>query len=152
MDKRLKKLEITLPDNWKDVSEDNPGGPPTFIDDTLDVSGVLQISTAEFLSGKMPNPNESDLIELSKNIGVENDFGDIQTEVSGKCAYGILGLVQFSSHQFPYSSIWHISDGQNFIFATFICPMVPPQSHLDEVANILTSIKRKPWLSSLLGK
>ncbi|WDF76224.1 hypothetical protein ACFGVS_27810 [Mucilaginibacter sp. AW1-7] len=43
MDKRLKNLEIKLPDNWNDISEDNPNGPPTFIDDTIDNSGVLQI-------------------------------------------------------------------------------------------------------------
>jgi|GEM_PF-1563556 len=142
MDKRLKNLEIRLPDNWNDISEDNPNGPPTFIDDTIDNSGVLQISTAEFLSGKIPNPGLSDLSELSKNMGVKNNFGELQNEISGKCDYGIFGYAQFSNPQFPYASIWHISDGQNFIFATFICSIAPDQKHVDDVFNILISIKR----------
>ena len=78
MDKRLKNLEITLPNNWEDISEDNPNGPPTFIHNGIDNSGVLQISTAEFLTGKVPNPSLNDLVDLSKNIGIKNDFGDLQ--------------------------------------------------------------------------
>ncbi len=151
MDKRLRSLEIKLPDSWKDISADNPNGPPTFIDDTIDDSGVLQISTAEFLSGRIPNPSLSDLIELSKNIGLKNEFGALQNEMSGKCDYGIFGYAQFSNPQFPYTSIWHVSDGRNFIFATFICSTVPNQQHIDHVKDILTSIKRKSWLTSLFG-
>jgi hypothetical protein len=151
MDKRLKSLEIKLPDNWKDISADNPNGPPTFIDDTVGNSGILQISTAEFLSGKIPNPDASDLIELSKNIGLKNGFGDIKDEKSGNCSYGIFGYVHFSNSRFPYTSIWHISDGQNFIFATFLCSTMPDQKHIDDVINILTSVKRKSWLMSLFG-
>ncbi len=149
MDKRLKNLEITLPNNWEDISEDNPNGPPTFIHNGIDNSGVLQISTAEFLTGKVPNPSLNDLVDLSKNIGIKNDFGDLQNVKSGNCDYGIYGSAQFSNCQFPLCSIWHISDGQNFIFATFICSTAPNKEHVDEVINILTSIKRKSWLKSL---
>jgi len=151
MDKRLKNLSLKLPDGWKDVSEDNPNGPPTFINDTIDNSGILQISTAEFLSGRIPNPSLSDLIDLSKNVGLKNGFGDLQNEVSGHCDYGTFGYAQFSNSESPYTSIWHISDGQNFIFATFICSIAPSQKHIDDVENILTSIKRKSWLVSLFG-
>jgi hypothetical protein len=151
MDKRLKNLSIKLPNNWKDVSADNPNGPPTFINNTIDISGVLQISTAEFLSGKIPNPDLSDLIDLSRNIGLKNGFGDLQNEVSGNCIYGTFGYVEFSNPRFPYTSIWHISDGENFIFATFICSIVPNREHVEDVKNILTSIRRRSLLGSLFG-
>ena len=151
MDKRLKNLDIKLPNNWKEISEDNPNGPPTFIDYTIDNSGILQISTAEFLSGKIANPSPTDLIDLSKNIGLKNGFGDLQEENSGNCGYGTFGCAHFSNSRFPYSSIWHISDGQNFIFATFICSTSPNTEHVEAVTNILKSIKRKPWLKSLWG-
>jgi hypothetical protein len=111
----------------------------------------LQISAAEFLSGKIPNPSLTDLINLSKNIGLKNDFGDLQNEESGNCSYGIFGNVKFSSLRFPHISIWHISDGKNFIFATFICSKVPNQRQVKNVKYILTSIKRKSFLESLLG-
>jgi len=151
MDKRLKKLNIKLPDGWEDISADNPNGPPTFIDVIIDDSGVLQISTAEYLSGKLPKPSLADLVDLSKNIGLKNEFGDLQNEISGECSYGIFGSAQFSNPQFPHASIWHISDGKNFIFATFICSKVPDQKQVNDVKNILTSIKRKSILISLFG-
>jgi hypothetical protein len=151
MDKRLKKLNIKLPHSWEDISADNPQGPPTFIDKAFGDIGVLQISTAEFLSGKIPNPSLMDLIDLSRNIGLKNEFGDLQNEESGNCSYGIFGCVQFSSPRFPHSSIWHISDGENFIFATFICSKVPDQKQINDVKNILTSIKRNSLFVSLFG-
>lgn len=151
MDKRLKSLNITLPDNWKDISVDNPNGPPTFIDETIENSGVLQISVVEFLSGTIPNPIPSDLIELSKNTGLKKSAGNLQHEESGKCNYGIYGYAQYSNPQFPYAAIWHISDGRNFIFATFICSTEPSKKHINDVFNILTLIKRKSWMASLFG-
>ncbi len=151
MDKRLKMLNINLPDGWEDISEDNPQGPPTFIDTTFGDSGVLQISTAEFLSGKIPNPSLTDLVDLSKNIGLKNEFGELQNEESGNCAYGTFGCAQFSSLKFPHISIWHISEGENFIFATFICSTVPTQKQVNDVKNILISIKRKSFLASLFA-
>ncbi|WP_090653016.1 hypothetical protein [Mucilaginibacter sp. OK283] len=75
-------------------------------------------------------------------MGVKNDFGELQNEISGKCGYGIFGYAQFSNPQFPYASIGHISDGQNFIFATFICSIAPDRRHVDDVVNILISIKK----------
>jgi len=139
----MKKLNIKLPNGWRDISADNPNGPPTLLIKLLGDSRVLQISTAEFLSGKIPNPSLADLVGLSKNIGLKNKFGDLQSEESGNCSYGIFGCVQFSSNEFPHSSIWHLSDGKNFIFATFICSKAPDQRQVNDVKTILTSIKRK---------
>lgn len=65
VDERLKNLKIQFPQSWVNFSLDNPNGPPTFIDGRIEEPGVLQISTAEFLSGPFPNPNGDDLIGLS---------------------------------------------------------------------------------------
>jgi len=148
MDKRLKNLNIKLPYDWQDISADNPNGPPTFTNMAIADSGVLQISLAEYLSGKFPNPRLSDLVDLSKNIGLKNEFGDLQSEASGNCAYGLFGSAQFSNHNFPHISIWHLSDGKNFVFATLICTKAPDQKQLNEVNDILMSMKRKPFLMS----
>jgi hypothetical protein len=151
MDKRLKELSINLPNGWGNISADNPNGPPAFIDNTIDDPGVLQISTAEYLSGAVPNPSLTDLVYLSKNLGLKNNFGTLQSEVSGNCTYGIFGCVQFSSPEFPHISIWHLSDGKNFIFATFICSTHPAQKQVNDVKAILSSIKKKSFWASLFG-
>lgn len=149
MDKRLNKLNINFPDGWKDISNENPDGPPTFINENINESGVLQISTADFMGGKLPNTSLADLIELSKKAGIKNEFGKLEYEESGSCEYGIYGYAQFSRADFPYISLWHLSDGKNFIFSTFICGSLPEQDHIDEVKGILKSIKRKTFLGSL---
>lgn len=151
MDQRLKKLNIKLPIYWVDISPDNPDGPPTFIDNTLDDPGVLQISTVEYVSGEIPNPSLTDLVYFSKNMGLKNNFGALQHEVSGNCSYGIFGCAQFSSSDFPHISVWHISDGKNFIIATFICSTYPAQKQVNDVKAVLTSIKRKSFLALLFG-
>lgn len=149
MDQRLNKLHINFPEGWIDVSEENPDGPPTFINENIDDSGVLKISTAEYVSGEIPNPSPADLVDLSKGVGFENEFGKLESEESGSCGYGIFGYAQFSRPDFRYISVWHLSDGKNFIFATFICGNVPEQEHINEVRGILTSIKRNSFFRSL---
>lgn len=151
MDKRLNKLRIRFPKGWKDISMENPVGPPTFVNEIIKESGVLQISTAEFLTGKFPNPSLADLIDLSRNVGLKNEFGRLENEESGNCKYGIFGNVQFSRPDLPHISIWHLSDGKDFVFATFIRTSLPDQEHINEVKDILTSFKKNSFFKSLFN-
>lgn len=149
MDKRLNNLQIKFPDGWKDISEENLNGPPSFINDEVEESGVLQISTAKYINGQEPNPNPSDLIDLSKNVGLKNEFGIPGHEESGECRYGKYGFVEFSRSDFPYISVWHLSDGKNFIFATFICAAQPDNKQISDVKSILISIKKTSFWESV---
>lgn len=141
VDKRLNKLKIKLPDNWTQM--DNPEGPPTFIDESLDEPGVLQISFAEFIEGAKPNPTKLDLINLSETLGNNSNFGSITTKESGDCVYGTFGRVNFTSDDYPLISVWHISNGENFVFATFICSSKPNEKQLNDVSRILMTIDKK---------
>ena len=105
MDARLKNLKIVFPNGWADISAENVDGPPTFINGRLNDPGVLQISTAEYVSGELPNPNYDDLITLSINIGLRNEFGEIIRKESGNCRYGKFGVVEFSGTDFPHISV-----------------------------------------------
>jgi hypothetical protein len=149
MNKRLSNLQIRFSKGWQDISEDNPLGPPTFINCKLEDFGVLQISMAEYMNGQVPNSDFSDLITLSKNIGIKNGFGIVRHEESGTCGYGKYGFVQFSKSEFPYIAVWHLSDGRSFIFATFICATQPDPRQIHDVKTILTSIKKRSILGSL---
>ncbi|HEY5771620.1 MAG TPA: hypothetical protein VIS75_03280 [Chitinophagaceae bacterium] len=146
MDARLKKLKIVFPNGWTDISAENVDGPPTFINGRLNEPGVLQISTAEYVSGELPNPNYDDLITLSINIGLRNKFGEIIGKESGNCRYGKFGVVEFSGTDFPHISVWHLSNGKDFVFSTFICSKYPDSSELNDVRSILMSIKKKGLL------
>ncbi|HEX9513241.1 MAG TPA: hypothetical protein VF939_22275 [Puia sp.] len=105
MDKRLEKLRISFSDGWKNISHENPEGPPTFIKEASEEPGVLQISTAEYLGGEHPNPTFSDLIELSEKTGLNNQFGNIQNKETGNCKYGKYGFVEFARPNFPYIAV-----------------------------------------------
>ena len=146
MDARLKNLKIVFPNGWADISAENVDGPPTFINGRLNDPGVLQISTAEYVSGELPNPNYDDLITLSINIGLRNEFGEIIRKESGNCRYGKFGVVEFSGTDFPHISVWHLSNGKDFVFSTFICSKHPDSSELNDVRSILMSIKKKGLL------
>lgn len=138
---RLKDLKITLPQDWIDASDQNPDGPPTFINESYEAPGILQISKADFIRGKVPNPSYEDLISLSENIGSKNEFGNITNRESGVCSFGKFGVVEFSGDRFPFSCIWHLSDGKDFIFATFICSEQPSVKEIDDARKIILTIR-----------
>ncbi len=143
MDNRLKKLVISFPKGWVDVSEENPGGPPTFISELIEPSGVLQISSAAYLSGALPNPDMNALLELSRKAGVANGYGKLNHEESGICSFGMYGFVQFGRPDFPYIAVWHLTNGKDFIFSTFICPASPRIEQVNDVHQILTTLRRR---------
>lgn len=151
MDKRLSKLKITLPEGWKDSGPLEPGAPPAFTNERMGSSGILQISTAGWVSGKVPNPDFSDLVDLSKKAGLGRGFGAVVAEESGVCACGTFGNAQFATPDVPFISIWHLSDGRNFIFATFICTNMPGEQDMAEVKEILVSIRKRSFFSTLFG-
>jgi hypothetical protein len=149
MDKRLKKLRIDFPDGWVDISGENPEGPPTFVNEQVDDSGVLQISMAEYVGGEVPDPSQADLVVMAKEAGFTNQFGELTNEESGHCNYGIYGCAEFSGAEFSYAAIWYLSDGRNFVFATFISSAPPGPKLIQDVKDVLKSIKKKSFLGSL---
>jgi len=142
VNRKLNKLAVGLPKHWIDVSDENADGPPTFINELYEEPGVLQISFLEYVKGEKPDSKYQDLIELSKNIGEKNEFGVVQNVASGDCDFGKYGFAQFSSLKFPYISVWHLTDGRDFILSTFICSKIPEKNEVSEVELILTSLKK----------
>ncbi|WP_109699612.1 hypothetical protein [Chitinophaga deserti] len=143
MDHRLKKFIISFPKGWVNVSEENPDGPPTFINELIRPSGVLQISTAAYLSGELPDADNNTLLGLSRKAGITHDFGKHNHEESGNCRFGKYGFVQFGRPDFPYIAVWHLTNGKDFIFSTFICSESPRIEQVNDVHQILTTLRRK---------
>src|SRR5207237_5537853 len=66
------RLQMHLLPDWSDHSHENPDGPPTYLRDTSEVPGPLQVSWAWYESGEVPNPSDEDLISLA--TGAQRSF------------------------------------------------------------------------------
>jgi hypothetical protein len=137
----FKTLKLNLPKKWIDISDENPEGPPTFLRKEWNKNpGVLQISVAE--SEVDSNLKHKDLIILAKEFDSENEFDLLNTK-SGHCQLGLYGYAEFKNKEFPFISVWNISDTKNIIFSTYISSEKQMQSDIDEVYDIIKKIKHK---------
>jgi hypothetical protein len=144
---QLKRTKVVLLPGWEQI--ENPTGLPTFATVASGSSNVLQISHAEYCGGKVPNPSEQVLVRLSEDAARES-IGPLigATKVirtdSGKCAFGQFGTAIVRGTKFPMAQVWHLSDGRDAIFATYICEQEPTPQELTEVEEIVRSLKLRP--------
>jgi hypothetical protein len=138
-----KRLQVVLPEGWRDATNQNPNGGPTYVRTSVGIINALQLSQALYKSGKIPNPSETELIELAKGLSrVLNNPRLISTK-SGKCKFGLYGKAMFTTPDSPCSLSWCLSDGKNFIRATYICGVEPQESELFEVEKIVQMLALK---------
>jgi hypothetical protein len=137
----FKTLKLNLPKKWIDISDENSEGTPTFVRKEWNKNpGVLQISVVE--SEVDSNLKHKDLIILAKEFDSENEFDLLNTK-SGHCQLGLYGYAEFKNKEFPFISVWNISDTKNIIFSTYISSEKQMQSDIDEVYDIIKNIKHK---------
>ncbi|MCA9399336.1 MAG: hypothetical protein KC618_06280, partial [Candidatus Omnitrophica bacterium] len=65
----MKKVKFDLPEGWIDISQENPDGPSTFLNEKSSSQGVFQISYVEYVKGEIPSPSEKELINLARHAG-----------------------------------------------------------------------------------
>lgn len=139
-------IKIKLKPGWIDISRENPEGPATFIRENSSSPGVLQLSMTKYKGGKIPNPSYSDLVKLSTQTGKEKKFGKVTDTNSGDCVFGKYGFTTFSSKKIPFSRIWHLSNGKDFILVTYICSAKPDPKEIEEACEIVLSIRKRKFL------
>jgi hypothetical protein len=141
-----KKLTIWLPDDWANISDQNPDGPLTLVWDDPTASGAFQLSTAEYTGGVEPRPGEKELIQLAVGFGEQNQWGTLMNSFSGKCVMGAFGTAAFQrTRSMPpatptYCQAWFLSNGLDFIFATFIAMHQPADRELVDAQRIAEGI------------
>src|SRR5262245_17547045 len=141
-----KKLKIWLPDEWANISEKNPDGPLTMAWNDPAAVGAFQLSTAEYKGGPEPRPSEADLMELALGFGEQHQWGELIGSSSGKCAMGSFGTAAFKrsktmlSDAPAYSQVWFLSNGLDFVFATFIAMREPKDRELADAQRIAEGI------------
>ena len=141
-----KILDVWLPDEWANISDQYPNGPVTMVwDDPLAV-GVFQVSTAEYTGGAEPRPSEADLIKLAVGFGEQHQFGRLIDSFSGKCVMGAFGTAVFKRTESTptetpaYSQVWFLSNGLDFVFATFIGMQDPNAREVADAQRIAQGI------------
>lgn len=69
-----------------------------------------------YRSGVVPNPSPQDLIDLTREVGLQEQLGRELEFGSGDCALGRFGTVLFSSLE--YCRLWYLSNGRDFVRAS----------------------------------
>jgi len=134
------RLKLYLPDNWRDITSERPGGASTYARANSQNSGALQISCAWYRGGREPRPTDDALIELAK--GTFGRVGDAKllNSRSGACEIGRFGTATFESPRFPRLQSWYISNGLDFVIATHICAVVPEEAEVEEASHIVSRL------------
>lgn len=143
------QLKISLLEGWSDYSHENPDGPLTFLRDYSEVPGPLQVSYAIYEGGDDPKFDKNALIELCREFGRNADFGELKKTACMTCVFGIMGTAVFRSQEFPRSQVWQLSNGQDLITVTHLCPETPEAKEVQEVQEIVKNIslasKKARW-------
>jgi hypothetical protein len=134
------RLKINLPPDWEDVSHENPEGPPTYVRSGENATGVLQISIQSiYESGPEPNPTYGELIRLCEHVA-STQQANVVGRYSGECSLGIFGCVIANSDELPNIQIWTLSNGKDFVLATFLGMETPDPEELEQAENIVKTI------------
>jgi hypothetical protein len=135
------RLRVNLVPGWSDYSDENPGGPPTFLRDASPSPGPLQVSCAWYTSGQEPNPSDDDLIGLAKRAGDSFDSPALLETGSGPCAIGRFGTAVFRCNDAPRVQAWYLTNGRDFITVTHICGDDVEAAELHEAQRIVEDLR-----------
>ncbi len=137
------RLQIQLPDNW--FLQPQTTGPVTLLRDAPDPAGSLQVSIyAEYTGGAIPAPTDQQLVDLAKKHGQRHGAGELVETNSGTCKLGMFGTAIFHDPEFPFIQFWYLSNGYDFVLATFVCEIQPGVSERKEAEQIVAAINLAP--------
>ncbi|MCA9775715.1 MAG: hypothetical protein KC800_03330 [Candidatus Eremiobacteraeota bacterium] len=126
---------LQIPENWQDISSQNEGR-TTFING----QNVFQVSVARYDGGELPNPSREDLVALASGFLGTGGRTEILHADSGKCELGSFGTVQYYSEDLEHCQVWHLSNGKDFVMATYLCSESLRVGEIDEVERVVRTI------------
>ena len=112
-------------------------------------NGALQFSSAEYRGGKLPDATESDLVTIVSDMFRRmSDDPRILTTSSGACAFGTFASAEGFTNTVARARFWAITNGEDFVFVTFISTVKPSREEWQESRDIaLRTILgfHRPW-------
>ena len=103
-------------------------------------AGVLQMSLALYQGGPVPNPTPQDLERQAKAYGEKLGYGLPAESTHGFCALGVFGKAVFHPTPQHHFSLWFLSNGRDFVLATFVCPQTLNSNQKAEAQAIVSGI------------
>ena len=130
-----KKLRVWLPEDWADITAEDPEGPATFCWMNEKSTGVFELSTAEYKQDSDATPDEEALVRIAVDFGRDHEWGELQTAFSGEIPFGKYGSAVYRNAtpdegDAEYCQLWCLCNGRDFLLATFFANN-PPQEELD---------------------
>ena len=147
------RIKVFLSDGWADISHENPSGPATFCRDADDASGALQVSHAEYKGGVVPNPSLEALVSLATTAATNERGAVLLHTASGHCRFGLWGTAVHRTDECAHFQAWHLSNGRDFLFATYISEVSPSEFEVIQAHNIVMdlTLERRPWWRRFLS-
>lgn len=131
---------LAIHEDWGPIQ--NPGGVWTLMKKIRQDNNALQISSMQNRQQiKLAPPPDVERIaatmaaKLAEKIG-----GNVHRTSSGPSRFGRYGCAVFSGARFPYCQIWSLTDGIDFITATYICDSRPAEEEIEDVRQMVLSL------------
>lgn len=142
-------LEVKLFPDWVDYYNKSKRGYFTYIKKSCKTINPLQISYLLYKDGKMPNPTFDDLLKMCIEFGTKYKCDLCLGKCYGECVFGRYASAIFKTNEFQWYQVWHLSNGKDFMFVTYICEDKPEDYVLEEaheiVMNLNLKFEQKRW-------
>jgi hypothetical protein len=133
----LGPLELEAAVEWKDITDE--GDVPFTLARAIDGVGALQFSTAIYKSGPVPSPSLQDLSSLLEDFRRSQNLREPHDP---EIESGNLSLVGSSFRsEGDFIRVWYVSDGFNFVLATYVCEWGYQDKELAQCKEIVRSIR-----------
>lgn len=132
-------LRITAPTGWLDItSEIEDENPPFSLARPTGV-GVIQFSTAEYRSGKLPTITLDELCNLLTDFAQSHELGRGHDLSSQEKAF----LIRAGSFDMEdrFLRVWYCSNGRNIALVTYNCQRGIQQAELPDCEMIVRNLK-----------
>lgn len=132
-------VSLSAPSSWRDISSQEGHGTLTLADPEVGI-GALQISSALYRSGPLPQPSEHELLSLVHEFGQLRDLGTPEDESTFTEASLVGAGASFHSGD-DFIRVWYVSDGSSFALMTYVCSWGQQGHELPVCAKIVRSIR-----------
>lgn len=134
--KQDRTITFTMPAGWEELPHEGDG---RALRKRGNTNSVLQMS---FNPSPQGATFEARKAEVAERL-VQSRGGRITQSMEDKYPGGTYGRVIFTGERLAHGEAWVLSDGASLLLATYTSEKAPDRQELQDVANIITSVRWK---------